>query len=197
MLNVADFGPNPATPELGQLDVCHVPFGKAMRGSPPRRRAVATVMPWATEALRHLDGSSVSGGGHRRHSHHPPRQPRRARARAARQRRRRTSSATARLPRSPIPVPGNLAIPRPHARTPDRPRRVWAQGCAPSVVYAQTGRRAALLSHAAPSFPLQSLPTSSASTRRQQPDGCTKQAATGRAMPSAWPAPSLPTSQAE
>jgi integrase len=29
----------------------HVRFGKAMRGSPPRRRAVATVMPWAAEAL--------------------------------------------------------------------------------------------------------------------------------------------------
>jgi integrase/recombinase XerC len=51
MLDVADFGPNPAAPELGQFGVCHVRFGKAMRGSPPRRRAVATVMPWAVEAL--------------------------------------------------------------------------------------------------------------------------------------------------
>jgi integrase/recombinase XerC len=51
MLDVSDFGPNPAAPELGQLGVCHVRFGKAMRGSPPRRRAVATVMPWAAEAL--------------------------------------------------------------------------------------------------------------------------------------------------
>ena len=31
--------------------MCHVRYGKAMRGSPPRRRAVATVMPWAAEAL--------------------------------------------------------------------------------------------------------------------------------------------------
>jgi len=56
MLDVADFGPNPGAPELGRLGVCHVRFGKAMRGSPPRRRAVATVMPWAAEALgQYLD----------------------------------------------------------------------------------------------------------------------------------------------
>jgi integrase/recombinase XerC len=51
MLDVTDFAPNPAAPELGGLGVCHVRYGKAMRGSPPRRRAVATVMPWAAEAL--------------------------------------------------------------------------------------------------------------------------------------------------
>ena len=51
MLDVADFGASPAAPELGGLGVCHVRYGKAMRGSPPRRRAVATVMPWAAEAL--------------------------------------------------------------------------------------------------------------------------------------------------
>ncbi|SBW17702.1 integrase family protein [Candidatus Protofrankia californiensis] len=50
-LDVADFSTNPAAPALGSLGVCHVRFGKAMRGSPPRRRAVATVMPWAAEAL--------------------------------------------------------------------------------------------------------------------------------------------------
>ncbi len=51
MLDVADFGASPAAPELGGLGVCHVRYGKAMRGSPPRRRAVATVMPWTAEAL--------------------------------------------------------------------------------------------------------------------------------------------------
>jgi integrase/recombinase XerC len=51
MLDVTDFSTNPAAPELGRFGVCHVRFGKAMRGSPPRRRAVATVMPWAAEAL--------------------------------------------------------------------------------------------------------------------------------------------------
>ena len=51
MLDVTDFAANPAAPELGGLGVCHVRYGKAMRGSPPRRRAVATVMPWTAEAL--------------------------------------------------------------------------------------------------------------------------------------------------
>ena len=51
MLDVTDFTANPAAPELGVFGVLHVRFGKAMRGSPPRRRAVATVMPWAAEAL--------------------------------------------------------------------------------------------------------------------------------------------------
>lgn len=51
MLDVTDFSTNPAARALGGLGVCHVRFGKAKRGSPPRRRAVATVMPWAAEAL--------------------------------------------------------------------------------------------------------------------------------------------------
>jgi integrase/recombinase XerC len=51
MLDVTDFGPNPAAPELGGFGVCQVRFGKAMRGSPPRRRAVVSVMPWAVDAL--------------------------------------------------------------------------------------------------------------------------------------------------
>jgi integrase/recombinase XerC len=51
MLDVADFTANPAAPQLGGLGVCQVRYGKAMRGSPPRRRAVAAVMPWAVEAL--------------------------------------------------------------------------------------------------------------------------------------------------
>lgn len=51
MLDLTDFTPNPAATELGGLGVCHVRFGKAMRGSAPRRRAVASVMPWAVEAL--------------------------------------------------------------------------------------------------------------------------------------------------
>ncbi len=55
-LDVTDFSTNPAAPQLGGLGVCHVRFGKAKRGSPPRRRAVATVMGWAAEALgQYLD----------------------------------------------------------------------------------------------------------------------------------------------
>ena len=50
MLDVGDFRASPAAPELGRLGVCHVRWGKAMRGSPPRRREVFTLMPWASEA---------------------------------------------------------------------------------------------------------------------------------------------------
>ena len=52
MLDLTDFTANPAATELGGLGVCQVRFGKAMRGSAPRRRAVASVMPWAVEALQ-------------------------------------------------------------------------------------------------------------------------------------------------
>lgn len=51
MLDVEDFSTNPAAPQLGRWGVCHVRYGKAMRGSPPKRRAVATVMAWAAQAL--------------------------------------------------------------------------------------------------------------------------------------------------
>ncbi|HWD09180.1 MAG TPA: site-specific integrase [Actinomycetota bacterium] len=51
MLDVGDFSSNPAAPELGRFGVCHVRYAKASRGSPPKRRAVATVMPWAAEVL--------------------------------------------------------------------------------------------------------------------------------------------------
>ncbi len=51
MLDVADFTANPAAPQLGRWGVCQVRYGKAMRGSPPRRRAVATVFGWAAEAV--------------------------------------------------------------------------------------------------------------------------------------------------
>ena len=67
MLDVADFAVNPAAPELGGLGICHVRYGKALRGSPPRRRAVATVMPWAAEALAQYIGQvrpCYEAGGH-------------------------------------------------------------------------------------------------------------------------------------
>lgn len=51
MLDVGDFHPNPAAPELASFGNCLVRHGKAMRGSPPRRRTVASIMPWAVEAL--------------------------------------------------------------------------------------------------------------------------------------------------
>jgi len=67
MLDVADFAPNPAAPEFGALGVCHVRYGKAMRGSPPRRRAVAAVMPWAVQALtQYIDEVRPRYGAHPR-----------------------------------------------------------------------------------------------------------------------------------
>lgn len=51
MLDVEDFSPNPAAPELGRFGMLAVRYGKAMAGSPPRRRAVSSVMPWAVEVI--------------------------------------------------------------------------------------------------------------------------------------------------
>jgi integrase/recombinase XerC len=42
MLDVTDFAANPAAPGLGGLGVCHVRYGKAMRGS---RRGAARWPP--------------------------------------------------------------------------------------------------------------------------------------------------------
>src|ERR1700731_4886770 len=51
MLDVADFGTNPQGREFGEYGVCYVRFGKAMPGSPPKRRSVLTVWDWVVEAL--------------------------------------------------------------------------------------------------------------------------------------------------
>jgi|HubBroStandDraft_3_1064219.scaffolds.fasta_scaffold103470_1 integrase/recombinase XerC len=51
MLDVADFSTNPAAPELGRFGSLAVRYGKAVKSGPPRRRQVATVMPWAAEAV--------------------------------------------------------------------------------------------------------------------------------------------------
>ncbi|MGV0740689.1 tyrosine-type recombinase/integrase [Mycobacterium syngnathidarum] len=50
-LDLADMYRNPHAPELGQCGFLHVRYGKASRGSPPKRRTVPTLMPWAAEAL--------------------------------------------------------------------------------------------------------------------------------------------------
>jgi integrase len=52
MLDVSDFTHNPAAKELGRFGTLDVRFGKAMRGSPPRRRAVASVMPCVGRSCR-------------------------------------------------------------------------------------------------------------------------------------------------
>jgi integrase/recombinase XerC len=51
MLDVADFAPNPHAPEFGDYGACQVRFGKALKGSPPKRRSVLTVWDWVPEIL--------------------------------------------------------------------------------------------------------------------------------------------------
>jgi integrase/recombinase XerC len=51
MLDLADFGPNPHAAEFGDYGLCRVRFGKASRGSPPKRRSVLTVWPWLPGVL--------------------------------------------------------------------------------------------------------------------------------------------------
>ncbi|MDT3440333.1 site-specific integrase [Pseudofrankia sp. BMG5.37] len=51
MLDVADLGRNPHAPELGDYGVLYVRHGKAMKGSPPKRRSVLTVWDWVPEIL--------------------------------------------------------------------------------------------------------------------------------------------------
>src|SRR5574337_1070841 len=50
-LDVVDWGRNPAAAEFGRFGMLHVRYGKAVRGQPPRRRNVPSVMGWAVEAV--------------------------------------------------------------------------------------------------------------------------------------------------
>ena len=50
-LDVTDWYRNAEAPELGRFGKLEVRWGKASKGSPPRRRTVLTVMPWAVEAV--------------------------------------------------------------------------------------------------------------------------------------------------
>jgi len=51
MLEDHDFGANPQAPEFGRFGVCQVRWGKAAKGSEPRRRGVLTVMGWSVEVI--------------------------------------------------------------------------------------------------------------------------------------------------
>lgn len=51
MLDAGDWHPNPQAPQFGGFGSVHVRYGKAMKGSPPRRRTVLSVFPWAVEAV--------------------------------------------------------------------------------------------------------------------------------------------------
>lgn len=54
MLDVVDLGSNHKAPAFGDYGVLYVRYGKAMKGSPPKRRSVLTVpeMDWAVDCLR-------------------------------------------------------------------------------------------------------------------------------------------------
>jgi site-specific recombinase XerD len=50
-LDTVDWSANAAAPEFGRHGALSVRFGKAMRGSPPRRRTVLTTMAWAADVV--------------------------------------------------------------------------------------------------------------------------------------------------
>lgn len=51
-LETVDFYRNPKAPQFDRFGVCHVRWGKAVRGGHPRRRSVLTTMPWAPQVLQ-------------------------------------------------------------------------------------------------------------------------------------------------
>lgn len=51
MLDVTDFHRNPKAPQFGDYGICSVRYGKALKGSAPRRRSVLTVMDWSVDVL--------------------------------------------------------------------------------------------------------------------------------------------------
>jgi site-specific recombinase XerD len=51
MLDAADFGRNPHGTEFGEYGRCQVRYGKAKKGSPPKRRSVLTLWGWTLDVL--------------------------------------------------------------------------------------------------------------------------------------------------
>ncbi|WJJ14644.1 site-specific integrase (plasmid) [Prescottella equi] len=51
MLDLVDFGSNPHAPEFGEHGVLYVRWGKANKGSTPKRRSVLTVFPWSVKVM--------------------------------------------------------------------------------------------------------------------------------------------------
>ncbi len=51
MLELADFGTNPHASEFGSYGVLYVRWGKANKGSTPKRRSVLTVFPWSVRVI--------------------------------------------------------------------------------------------------------------------------------------------------
>lgn len=52
MLDREDFGSNPHAERFGNFGVLYVRWGKANKGSAPKRRSVLTVFPWSVRAIR-------------------------------------------------------------------------------------------------------------------------------------------------
>jgi integrase/recombinase XerC len=50
-LDIADWHRNPHAPELGTFGMLEVRYGKRIKGSAPRRRTVASLVPWAVTAV--------------------------------------------------------------------------------------------------------------------------------------------------
>lgn len=51
MLDVSDWSANASAPQFGRFGALSVRYGKASKGSPPKRRSVLTSMLWAAEAV--------------------------------------------------------------------------------------------------------------------------------------------------
>ena len=51
MLDLADFTPNGKAAQFGSFGIAAVRYGKAVKGSPPRRRSVLATMTWSTQVL--------------------------------------------------------------------------------------------------------------------------------------------------
>jgi len=50
-LQTVDFSRNPHAPEFGRYGVVQVRYGKAKKGSPPKRRGVLTVFKWTPDVI--------------------------------------------------------------------------------------------------------------------------------------------------
>ncbi|HEU5002393.1 MAG TPA: tyrosine-type recombinase/integrase [Actinomycetota bacterium] len=57
MLDVQDFGTNPHASEFGDRGVVYVRWGKANKGSAPKRRSVLTVFPWSVRVVNEWLGT--------------------------------------------------------------------------------------------------------------------------------------------
>lgn len=51
LVELTDFGSNPAAPEFGRRGTLRVRFGKAMKGSAPKQRTVLTVFGWTVDCV--------------------------------------------------------------------------------------------------------------------------------------------------